>query len=68
MFDPLYNNTTEIDPDPDGLFEMGQLGKISPVAWQPINFYGRFEFNDIATTFSVDEFVKSVDLATLFTD
>ncbi|MCP9270250.1 Tn3 family transposase [Xenorhabdus sp. XENO-1] len=54
--------------DPDGLFEMGQLGKISPVAWQHINFYGRFEFNDIATTFSVGEFVKSVDLTTLFTD
>ncbi|MCC8373126.1 hypothetical protein CKY10_10380 [Photorhabdus sp. HUG-39] len=54
--------------DPDGLFEMGRLGKISPVAWQHINFYGRFEFNDIATTFSVGEFVKSVDLATLFTD
>lgn len=54
--------------DPDGLFEMGKLGKISPVAWQHINFYGQFEFNDIATTFSVDEFVKSVDLATLFTD
>ena len=54
--------------DPDGLFEMGKLGKISPVAWQHINFYGQFEFNDIATTFSVDEFVKSVDLETLFTD
>ena len=40
--------------DPDGLFEMGKLGKVSPVAWQHINFYGQFEFNDIAKTFSVD--------------
>jgi len=54
--------------DPGGVFEIGKLGKISPVAWQHINFYGRFEFNDITTIFSVDEFIDSVDLATLFAE
>jgi TnpA family transposase len=41
--------------------------KISPVAWQHINFYGRFEFNDLGTPFDVDEFMKMLDLAELNT-
>ena len=42
-----------------------QVKKISPVAWQHINFYGRFEFNDLEAPFNVDEFMKSLDLSKL---
>lgn len=53
--------------DQDNAFDMSQLGKVSPVAWQHINFYGRFEFHDIATTFNVENFIRSIDMSTLFT-
>ena len=52
----------------DNAFNMSQLGNVSPVAWQHINFYGRFKFHDITTTFNVEDFIRSVDLATLFTE
>lgn len=39
--------------------------KISPVAWQHINFYGRFEFNDLGTPFNVEEFMRTLDLTRL---
>ncbi len=39
--------------------------KISPVAWQHINFYGRFEFNDLGTPFNVEEFMRMLDLTRL---
>ncbi|HDZ15117.1 hypothetical protein LCGC14_0433780 [marine sediment metagenome] len=54
--------------DPNGPFEMGRLGNISPVAWQHINFYGRFEFDNITTTFDFDEFIRSVDLEAVFNE
>ena len=36
--------------------------KISPVAWQHINLYGRFEFNDLEPTFDFGKFMQSLNL------
>jgi len=49
-------------------FDISNIGKISPVAWQHINFYGHYEFNEIAATFDIDELISSIDLADYFTE
>lgn len=49
-------------------FDISHIGKISPVAWQHINFYGHYEFNDIAVPFDIDELISSIDLADYFTE
>jgi hypothetical protein len=41
------------------------IKKISPVAWQHINLYGRFEFNDLGMPFNVEEFMRTFDLTKL---
>ncbi|GAW47283.1 Tn3 transposase DDE domain protein [Photobacterium damselae subsp. piscicida] len=46
---------------PDSILTPEQIKKISPVAWQHINFYGRFEFSDLGASFNVDEFMQTVD-------
>ncbi len=41
--------------------------KISPVAWQHVNFYGRFEFNDLRAPFSAEHYMQTLDLTSLAT-
>ena len=49
----------------DAALTIEKVRKISPVAWQHINFYGRFEFHDLGSSFDVDRFMQTLDLEQL---
>ncbi|MDA1775309.1 Tn3 family transposase [Bacillus cereus] len=41
--------------------EMKILQYISPIAWQHINFYGRYEFSKYPTVVNIEEILKSIN-------
>ncbi|WP_042995754.1 Tn3 family transposase, partial [Bacillus thuringiensis] len=42
-------------------FEMKMLQYISPIAWQHINFYGRYEFSKSPTVVNIEEILESIN-------
>ncbi len=38
----------------------GPLARVSPVAWQHINFYGRYEFTKSFQSIDIDEIVQEL--------
>jgi hypothetical protein len=53
----LLRNEQHGDPDPAAL-----LRHISPVAWQHINFYGRYEFAKLPAYIDMDKIVQDIVL------
>ncbi|MED1405515.1 Tn3 family transposase [Bacillus mycoides] len=47
--------------------EMNILKYISPVAWQHINFYGRYEFSKSPTVVNLDTIIKNIKEADMLT-
>ncbi|EOQ01547.1 Tn3 family transposase [Bacillus pseudomycoides] len=47
--------------------EMNILKYISPVAWQHINFYGRYEFSKSPTVVNLDTIIKNIKKADILT-
>ena len=46
---------------------MNILKYISPVAWQHINFYGRYEFSKSPTVVNLDAIIKNIKEADILT-
>ena len=42
-------------------FGMKILQYISPIAWQHINFYGRYEFSKSPMVVNIEEIIKSIN-------
>jgi len=46
---------------------MNILKYISPVAWQHINFYGRYEFSKSPTVVNLDAIIKNINEVDILT-
>ncbi|MEC2902834.1 Tn3 family transposase, partial [Bacillus cereus] len=43
------------------------LHHISPIAWQHINFYGRYEFSKSPTVVNIEEILESINKDAILT-
>lgn len=59
----LSSMLDKLDSIPDDLRE--QIKKVSPVAWQHINFYGRFKFSELQINVELDRFTETPNVEML---